>query len=364
MDDGRTVTDMSRKAKDTLPQLLSMLHDGDSQVRGMIATAFANVADGRVIDPLIDLLFDEDVQVRLAAVSSLGTLGDRRAVPALINCLRSGDDDFRTNVIVALAQMPDERAFNPLVVALFEESDDIRRNAAAAIGRLHDPRAFEPLRALLSDSCAEVRSNAAWALGELGDTRADGCLIRFLEMEEDDEARSNALIALGALATPVACHRVYLEVVNDHARPRSRISAILAAVHAVELRTRAQDVPPSSGAGEALDTTTHSLLVALHAPLSEMLHDVTDDELRATAAWALGHLPLEPSERSDLTDCLVAALDDPYHWVRAYALESLYLLGDGGALEAIEKVRDTSDDVELVQLAEKVLDDWAMPSLA
>ncbi len=365
MQDVETAAGIPVKAQDTLPQLLSMLEDGDAQVRGMIAVAFADVDDDRVTDPLISLLADEDARVRLAAVRSLGTRGDRRAVPALISCLRNGDDEFRTNVIAALAQMPDERAFNPLVVALFEESDDIRRNAAAAIGRLHDSRAFEPLRALLGDSCAAVRSNAAWALGELGDMRADEYLIRLLEIETEDEARSNALIALGNLATPAACHRIYIEVVDAHAHPRSRISAILAAVHAVEQRTKARNASPSSHqTGEMVAVTARSLLIALHRPLLEMLRDATDDELRATAAWALGHLPLEPSRRSVMTERLIAALDDPYHWVRAYAVESLYLLGDDGALESIERVRDRSDDDELVQLAERVIDDWDTPSSA
>lgn len=322
-------------------ELLSMLANGDAQTRGLIAMALGKVPDERVVEPLAQLLADEDARVRSQAALSLGQTKLEAALEPLILAAHDVDDPaLRANALAALSKMPGPRVFNTAVAALFDADPDVRKNAAVVAGRLHDARAVEPLVMLLEDDSAAVRANAAWSLGALADAAAADPLVRLLTVETDAQARSNALTALGGLATDAAVECVLAALFDDCGSPSDRIAATIAVV----------DIATREGAGEAGEDAARRALPML----VELAQVAVDDELAATAVWALGHLPLPEESRAEVVDVLCSALAHPYRWVVAYAIESLAVLRASQAREALERVaRDRDDD--LAQLAGKAV---------
>ena len=75
-----------------------------------------------------------------------------------------------------------------------------------------------------------------------------------------------------------------------------------------------------------------------------------DDELRATAAWALGHLP----HSDEAVTALISALEDPYEWTVRYAVEALGNARDPRAAEPLERLL-SDERQELADLAKQAL---------
>lgn len=328
------------KKGDSLEALLDMLNGADEQTRVMIATAFAKVQDPRVIEPLARLLFDTSAQVRSLAAHALGAQGDERALWALIDQAHNMEDDaLRANCIAALAQMAHPDSFNTVVTALFDLNDAVRANAAIAAGKLRDARALEPLHMLLDDADARVRANTAWALGELAEPASVPALLAAVDAELDANARSGLFLALGTIATPEAAARILAELTDAEATANGRIAALLAAADVV-----------TQGAADP------EFVNMVQGSATDLLAHAEDDELRATAAWTLGHLALEGEGRAVAAETLESALTDPYHWVVAYAIESLAILRVPESEAALRSLAARAENDELVALATKAAD--------
>ncbi len=70
------------------------------------------------------------------------------------------------------------------------------RNVAVALGNSGDKRAVGPLISALGDEEALVRGHAAWGLGQLGGADARRALRGQLELEKDEEVRTEIVLAL------------------------------------------------------------------------------------------------------------------------------------------------------------------------
>lgn len=347
-DKGASPNEETSERTDSLARLLEMLEGGDAQTRGMVATAFSRVKDPATVEPLIGLLADEDEHVRSAAAQALGFQEDERAVGPLIDAAHNMEDEsLRANALAALSRLAHPGSFNTAVAALFDLSDAVRKNAAVAVGKLHDARALEPLVMLLDDENPQVRANAAWALGEIGETGAVDALIARLDRELDAQARQMLFIALGVLATPEACERCLAEATTQLTTPNSRIAAMIGAVDAItqHLSDNAATVARQSD--------------RLRPALLSSLAGADDNEERATAAWALGHLPDAPASHEAALAALIAALDDPYEWVVAYAVESLAILHDARAEKPLRQLAARASDAD----SEAPEDDGSHPDL-
>ena len=77
------------------------------------------------------------------------------------------------------------------------------RNVAIALGNSGNPEAIAPLRAALQDAEPLVRGHAAWALGQFAERETRVALQQHLVREEDEQVRSEVLIALGEEPTPL-----------------------------------------------------------------------------------------------------------------------------------------------------------------
>lgn len=230
----------------------------------------------------------------------------------LIEFTKDPDARSRATAIAGLAKIADPRGFAPVLVALFDPVDEVRIAAATALGVFADDRAFEPLVTCLDDPCEQAAVNSVWALGQLPTAASTEKLIDVLETASFSTAlRTAAATALGERTESAAN-----SFLDDQALVSRAAAALL---------------------GAAAEQ---------------------DDELRATAVWALGHLPC--TDESYIA--LEHALHDPYEWVVRYAIEALANAGQERAITPLkqlsnhdcEAVRELS--VQAVQKIEGVLD--------
>ncbi|MBS5450553.1 MAG: HEAT repeat domain-containing protein [Coriobacteriia bacterium] len=288
--------------------LAALAHEGDPRVRKSVAIALGSLGVPEATAVLCELLEDAVEGVRVLACQALGRVADPAAVPSLLGRVHDESAEVRAGVLFALASIAahggisdEARAalFTPMVVMAFDPDDGVRADAAATLGTLHDERAVEPLVLLSEDACAQVRANACASLG-LSDA-PDALAVLLSRAEDGAESPLVRVAALDGLAR--------------HAERGALIADAPEAARAVELACAlAEDVEVARPA--ASDDTSGQ--------------DPTAADVRATAVWALGMLPLGAlRERTQLA--LEGALAGGDCWTQRYAIEALARIGDDAA---------------------------------
>ena len=120
------------------------------------------------VPQLITLLSDGDEWVQMAAARALGELRDNRSLDGLI--ARLGDDRWRVRQMAtwALSEMKDKRAVTALCNALLSDTRaEVRRGAAEALGEISSAEALPSLKQALNDTEPSVSAKAAWAISEI-----------------------------------------------------------------------------------------------------------------------------------------------------------------------------------------------------
>ncbi len=161
----------------TLPILLKLLRDEDSDVRRKATEAIGRIGEaGKVYNPeLAKLLSDEDSYVRMSAAEAIGNMGKagNAYLPELAKLLSDEDSDVRSNAAEAIGNMREAgKAYLPeLVKLLSDEDSDVRSSAAEAIGNMREAgKVYTPeLVKLLKDEDPFVSSSAAAAIGRIGE---------------------------------------------------------------------------------------------------------------------------------------------------------------------------------------------------
>jgi HEAT repeat protein len=142
----------------SLPFLLTLLEDGNEQVRTFAGVMLGSMKLSGAVPALIKALADPDMNVKSAAAEALGKIGDRRAVEPLI-CALSTDMWLQFPAAIALGEIGDPRAVAPLVTLLPVPGSNIP--AIQALGRLAHASALEPLAGFLEDEEQALRE---WSL--------------------------------------------------------------------------------------------------------------------------------------------------------------------------------------------------------
>ncbi len=299
--------------------LAALAHEDDPRVRKSVVIALGSLGVPEATATLCDLLEDAVEGVRVLACQALGRVADPAAVPSLLGRVHDESAEVRAGVLFALASIAahggisdEARAalFTPMVVMAFDPDDGVRADAAATLGTLHDERAVEPLVLLSEDACAQVRANACASLG-LSD--APNALAVLLSRAED--GAESPLVRVAAL-DGLARHSERGALIADAPVAARAVELACALAEGAEV---ARPVAGSRGASEcevADDDASGQ--------------DPTAADVRATAVWALGMLPLGVlRERTQLA--LEGALAGGDCWTQRYAIEALARIGDDAA---------------------------------
>ncbi|MDP6112895.1 MAG: HEAT repeat domain-containing protein [Planctomycetota bacterium] len=116
----------------------------DPRVRSFLAMALANLKDRRSLEALQKGLEDESDEIRIHVILAIGLYGDPAAAKSLTPFLDSTDEGEQRTAICALGLLKDEESLKGIVPFLEHETDDLRWNAALALAGAGDMQA-EPV---------------------------------------------------------------------------------------------------------------------------------------------------------------------------------------------------------------------------
>lgn len=208
------LTDLKRNPA-TLAILLEKLQsisytDNDELINLKIVCikAISNYKDTSTVTILLDCMNNkkEHYRIRLACADALGRIGDKYAVKPLIELLEDETEKsmyLKESATFALGMLGDTSAIDPLVAILeskqgfFDKFSFLKEKIVEALGKLNinNKRVMKALKGSLMDSSPMVRINAIEAIMNSGDDYAYD-LIKPSLVDEDDEVKKNALIAL------------------------------------------------------------------------------------------------------------------------------------------------------------------------
>ena len=206
------------KSVSTMNILLDMLvnkrtadnieNDAIINLRVMCAKAISNYKDNSALGVLLYCLNNknENYKIRLACADALGRIGDQYAVEPLINVLKDEEEKsvyLKETATTALGMLGDTSAIDPLISileskqAFLDKFTFLKEKIVEALGKLNinNKKVIKALKISLMDSSPIVRINAIEAIMNSDDEESYD-LIKPSHLDEDEDVRKNALIAL------------------------------------------------------------------------------------------------------------------------------------------------------------------------
>jgi HEAT repeat protein/glycerophosphoryl diester phosphodiesterase len=244
-------------------------------------------------------------------VWTLGLIKNKSAVGPLIKRLETADSDLKREIIQALKMIGNKQAVPVLKeILLKDENTYVRSDAAKALGSIDNTDSvFTLMRAMKTDKAWLVKGSCAEALGKRGDNRATNELKKLLNTDAGEDAswaRNRAAWALSKIgmggiealvsslgAGGTSTRRRASWVLIDIGDPA--VPYLLSALREVSslARKRAAMVLGWIGNKKAV------------LPLTWVLADDKDPQVRKMAAWALGKIGEDKA-----TTALEHAIDD------------------------------------------------------
>lgn len=349
--------------------------------RVKVARALQDLPTADGVKQTLTLLKDQDKTVRAAALETLKKIGahGQDTIDAMVVGLKDGDVNVRKGTIAALTSPPEQGGIGPLptvvqaVLAIMKKEGDARGPGGNV---LSSPRFLDPsIRALsvpvligyLSDKDNGVRGGAADALGKIGDESAVPPLVTLLNAPDttpdlkriatgaialiaapscepslteavtnvaaDNDARAQAALGLGKIATPSAIATLVRALNDDDLKLRSAVVVALASAgQTANPRARQTALAGLTGALQDANASVRlgaaQTLQTLRAPeataaLTQALQTNKDaPDVRSAAAAALGFTDNRPGIAP-----LIAALGDPDGNVATAAQQAITAIG-------------------------------------
>ena len=223
--------------------LIKLLQDPQSSVRGMAAWALAHVrdSDGQPVRDaaaqLRSALSDEESSVKRLAASSLGWLEDGASAPLLVQLLNAEDSYLATSAAYALSRLARGRhllgvdvvALAARLRAALRGDEELARTAAGALGsiagRYHalDAETVDQIASMLKSSAPATRRAVAYALKELAEVRHTDLLLAQLRQETDSAVLVSLCKAIGRLKISAAYDRLTEMLASDHGSVRASV---------------------------------------------------------------------------------------------------------------------------------------------
>ncbi len=163
------VAELRQSSKTVLPQLLRMIHSGDTNLQAQAVLAFVAMnGHARPATPRLAQLLRHEA-TSLAAARALAGIG-RSSLPVLTNALNSPVRYVRSNAARGIGLLGfDAHPAVPLLVRVLEDRDDnLRYFASRALGRIaaEPEQAVPALVTRINDPSREVRKMAILSLGK------------------------------------------------------------------------------------------------------------------------------------------------------------------------------------------------------
>ena len=351
------------------------------EVRVKVARALQDLPTADGVKQTLNLLKDQDKTVRAQALETLKKIGahSQDTIDALVVGLKDGDVNVRKGTIAALTDPADKGGIGPLpnvvqaVLAIMKKEGDargpggnvlsttrfleasiraisvpaligylgdkdngVRGGAADALGKIGDASAVQPLITLLNapDTTPDLKRIATGAIALIAAPSCEPSLTEAVNnVSADNDARAQATLGLGKIATPTAIATLVRALNDDDLKLRSAaVVALARAGQSTDPGARQTTLTSLIGALQDANASVRlgaaQTLQTLHAPeaspaLTQALQANKDaPDVRAAAATALGY-----AENRAGAAPLVVALNDPDGIVTSAAQQALTAIG-------------------------------------
>ena len=218
----------------TISGLLKLVQDSDWYVRKSAADALGEISSDVGISELLKLIENSNHDVRKSVADALGKIGSKAGIPGCLKLVQDADDDVRSSVADALGQISSEAGIPRLLKLLQDADDDVRSSVADALGEIGSEVAIPGLLKLIEDSDSDVRGSAADELGKIGSEAAIPGLLKLVE-DSDYLVPWKAANALGKIAKQhrerVAPHLPHLLTLIP-SKSREKVHSLILAIQA------------------------------------------------------------------------------------------------------------------------------------
>ncbi len=362
--------------------LLPLLADPRPTVRELAVRSLGYFGDPTTADAVLDLWTDPEAPVRRVVLEVAPFLGTERALEVLFAGLEDPLTPLRVAAVRGLAHLPPAQALPRLRYVLQSERDLwLRVYAVRALGRLDDPAALDDLARLAGDPLPPVRMETARALGRLDGDRAVALLTEMV-YDPVDEVAQAAIEALAATKHPGALATLREALVRVPAAHCRRVIQAIAAFDTEEaVQTLVACVRDPAWRKDALEALGHSSSPQAPAVLVEfLLHEPEAAEevfqalTQSHPAWAVEAVRLawqNPDllaeqrrllvqamrrlRRTEVTEMLLAALDDPSPLVRECALTAVVDLGIQAAWPRLFEIARSDPELQVRATAQRLI---------
>lgn len=180
-----------------------MLHDPDSLVRAVAATALGNFeylgeleeipqeVHRNVEESLLEVARGTDLPgIRRRALESLGYSGRKEVPPLIRSAFESGDAGWMSSALMAMGRSLDTRWESEVLLSMRSQLPEVSLEAIRAAGLIELASARQPLLELLEDPdqmTGEMREAVIWSLSQIGGEDVSAALEYLLENSTDEE---------------------------------------------------------------------------------------------------------------------------------------------------------------------------------
>ncbi len=229
-------------------QILPILKDQDKEVRERAVAALVSIVgkSSKHITELLPGLKDGDANIKKGAIRAFVKIGPvLDSIPQIVAYLKK-EADSRTadgDVLGSPLFAKESKTSLPLLFALFEDKDEgVRVSVAEALGKIGDREAIPLLNEKMHKDTAQVRRVSIGSIALIADVSGEVMLAEAVgNPDDDDEARSQAAVGLGKIATPAAVDTL-IKALND-SDTKLRTSAVGALSHAGRPKRDSVPVP-------------------------------------------------------------------------------------------------------------------------
>lgn len=174
--------------------LLSLLEDGDDEVKREAARSLYYMGNERAISPYVQAISYIDPKKKVWGIDNIALVADSSAASYVVKALKESPyPAVKVHAIWALATLGGRSSRSILASLLLSNNEIIKKEAALALGFMGDTRSIIHITKLTRSQDPITRKRALWILTRLGDKRGFKYLLNGLSDESLDVRVISAL---------------------------------------------------------------------------------------------------------------------------------------------------------------------------